>query len=68
MSVPDITTYAKKIRSPFSSRRIMSNLSSTLIVLSRFRTYIALGDVHLRFSLIFITKANYDEWGITPAP
>jgi len=36
-----------------------------LIVLRQFCTWIALGDVDFRFSLIFLSKANDEEGGIT---
>jgi len=42
----------------------MSNFSSVLIVFHRFFTSLALGDVYLHFSLIFIPKANADNGGI----
>jgi len=45
----------------------MSNFSSILIVFSQFFTCIALGDADLRFSSIFVPKANDDEGGITQA-
>jgi len=46
------------IRSPFSSRLIVCNFSSIWIVFRRFSTWIALGDVDIRFSLMFGKKAN----------
>jgi hypothetical protein len=39
----------------------MSNLSSVLIVVLRFFTWIELGDADLRFSLILVRKANAVE-------
>jgi hypothetical protein len=55
----------QKIRSPFPSQLITSNFSSLLIVFLGFFTWIALGDVLLRLSLLFLPKANADEGGIT---
>ena len=52
------------IHSTFSNWLIMSNFSSVLIVFHRFFTSLALGDVYLHFSLIFIPKANADNGGI----
>jgi hypothetical protein len=54
-----------KIRSPFPSQIITFNFSSLLIVFRGFFTWIALGHIHLRFSLLFIPKANADEGGTT---
>ena len=56
-----------KTGSPLSNQLIMSNFSSILIVFSQFFICIALGDVDLCFSLIFVPKANDDEGGITQA-
>jgi hypothetical protein len=47
--------------SPFSSRLVTSNFSSTPIVFHRIFTWIALGDVDLRFSLMLIRKADVVE-------
>jgi hypothetical protein len=44
------------IRSPFSSWLIACNFSSIWIVFRRFSTWIALGDVDIRFSLMLIRK------------
>jgi hypothetical protein len=49
------------IRSPFSSRLIMSNFSSVLIVFHRFFTWIVQGNADLHFSLILVWKANAVE-------
>ena len=48
------------VHSPFSSQLITSNFCSVPIVFHRFFTWIALGDVHLFFSLM-VTKANAVE-------
>jgi hypothetical protein len=53
------------IRSPFSGWLITSNFSAVLIVFHRFFTWIALGDVDLRFSLILVTNANAVQGGTT---
>ena len=45
-----------KVQSPFSSWLITYSFSSILLVLHRFFSCIALGDVGLHFSLIFIPK------------
>jgi hypothetical protein len=45
----------------------MYNFSSKSIVFCRFCTWIAQGDIDLRFSLILVTKANAVEGGITSA-
>jgi hypothetical protein len=50
--------------SPFSSRLIISYFPSIPIVNHEFFTWIALGVVDLRFSLILVTKANTFE-GVT---
>jgi hypothetical protein len=47
------------IHSPFSSQPITSNFSSVLIVSHHFFAGIAIGDVDLRFSLIWVTKSNF---------
>jgi hypothetical protein len=47
--------------SPFKSWLITSNISSVLIVFSQFFTWIALGDVNLHISLMFVIKANAVE-------
>jgi len=49
------------VHSPFSSWRITFSFSSVLII---FLTWITLGDVDLRFSLILVTKVNAIE-GVT---
>jgi len=46
-------------------KRVMSNFSLIPIVFHHFFTCIALGDVDLRFSLIFIPKATADKGEIT---
>ena len=56
-----------KLHSSFSCRLITSHFFSILIAFRRFFTCVALGDVDLRFSLIFVPKANDDERGITRA-
>ena len=43
----------------------MSNLSSVLIVFHKFFSGIALSDVHLCFSLIFVTNGKAVEGGTT---
>jgi len=53
------------IRSPFLSQLIMSNFSS--VVICRFFTWIALGDVDLHLSLILLTKAKAVEGGTKSA-
>jgi hypothetical protein len=53
--------------SPFSSRFITSNFTSTPAVFHQFFTCIALGDENVRFSLIFVPKATDEEGGITGA-
>jgi hypothetical protein len=45
----------------FSSCHDMSNFSSTQTVFHQFFSWTALGDIHLRFSLILVTKANAVE-------
>lgn len=42
----------------FSSRLIMSNLSSVPIVFHQFFTCIALGDIDLRFSLMLVKSSQ----------
>ena len=59
--------HMSKICSPSASLLITPNFSSILIVFHQFFTCIALGDVGLHFSLIFIAKANDYEGGITCA-
>jgi hypothetical protein len=54
-----------KIRSTFLSWLIMSNFSS--VVIRRFVTWIALGDVDLYLSLILATKAKAVERGTKSA-
>jgi hypothetical protein len=49
------------IHSPFSDQLITSIFSSALIVCRRFFTWIALGDVDLHFSFMFVRKANVVE-------
>ena len=54
--------HMSKVCSPISGHRlVMSNFSSLLIVFYRFFTWIALGDVDLRFSLMLARKANVVE-------
>ena len=55
------------ICSPFSSQFTISNLFSILIVFCQFSTWIALGDLGLHSSAIWVTKANTDEGGVTQA-
>jgi hypothetical protein len=55
------------IRSPFSIRLTTSNLSSILIVLCQFFTWIALGDQDLRSSLTWVTTASADDGRVTKA-
>ena len=55
------------IHSPFSSPLITSHFFSILIVFRQFFTCTALGDVDLRFSHIFVPKANDNEREITRA-
>jgi len=64
ISKSNITAYVKDF-SPFSSRLITSNLSS--VVIHRFFTWIALGDVDLHLSLILATKAKAVEGGTKSA-
>jgi hypothetical protein len=47
--------------SPFSGRHIMSYFSSLPIVVCRLYTWVAPGDVGLRFSLTLVGKANAVE-------
>ena len=49
------------IHSPFSSRLIMSNFSSLLIVFCQFFIWIALGDADSCFSLMLVRNANAVE-------
>jgi len=53
--------------SAFSDRRITFDFSSVLIVFRHFLTWVALGGVDLRFSLILTSKANAVEGGTTSA-
>jgi len=53
------------IHSSFSRWHIVSNLSSVLIVFHKFFSGIALSDVHLCFSLIFVTNGKAVEGGTT---
>ena len=55
------------ICSPFSSQHTTTNLSSILVVFCQFFTWIALGDLGLHFSLIWVTTANADEGRVTQA-
>jgi len=55
------------IHSPFSSRLITHNFSSIRIVFCRFFTWIALGEVDWRSSLILLTKPNDAEGENTSA-
>jgi hypothetical protein len=55
------------ICSPFSNQLTTSNLSVILIVFCQFFTRIALGDLGLRFSPIWVTKVNADEGRVTQA-
>jgi hypothetical protein len=55
------------IHSPFWSRLISSNFSSVLIVFPWLFTWIELGNVDLRFSLMLIIKANAVEGGTISA-
>jgi len=49
--------HTSTIHSPFSSQLITSNISSIPIVYHRFFTWIAVGDVDLRFSPMLVRKA-----------
>ena len=48
--------HTSTIRSPFSSRLSVCNFSSIWIVFRRYSTWIALGDVDIRFSLMLVRK------------
>ena len=52
---------------PFSNWLITSILSSIFIVFPRFFTWITLGHVDLRFSLILVANANAAEGGTVSA-
>ena len=56
--------HMSKNHSPFSSQFITSNIPSILIALLRFFTCTALGDVDLRFSLIFIPNPMTTTGGL----
>jgi hypothetical protein len=56
-----ILQHMSTIRPPFRSRFITSNFSSVLTVFCRIFTLMALGDVHLRFPLTLVGKANAVE-------
>jgi len=49
------------VHSPFSDRHITSHFSSVPIVVCRFYTWVAPGDVGLHFSLMLEGKANAVE-------
>jgi hypothetical protein len=57
MSESNITAYVSYLFT-FSSWLIMSHFSSMPIVFHQFFTWIALGDVDLRFSLKLVRKAS----------
>jgi hypothetical protein len=60
MSESNITAYVNNLLT-FSMSLIMSDFSSVPIVFCRFFTWIPLGDVDLRFSLMLVRKANAVE-------
>jgi len=53
--------HMSEICSPFSCLLVMSSFASVSIVCRHFFTWIALGDVDLRFLLRFVRKANAIE-------
>jgi len=55
------------IHSPFSSQLGTSNFSSILTIFCQFFTWIALGNIHLLFSLILVTTASAVEGETTSA-
>ena len=57
--------HASTVQSPFSSQLIASNSSLVLIIFCQCFTWIALGDVDLRFSLSLLPKVNGVEEEIT---
>jgi len=55
------TLHHMTVHSPFSDRHITSHFSSVPIVVCRFYTWVAPGDVGLHFSLMLEGKANAVE-------
>ena len=65
MNESNITLYVNS--STFASLLISFNVSSVLIVFSQFFAWIALDNVDLYFSLVWVTKANAIEEGTASA-
>jgi hypothetical protein len=56
-----ILLHVSTICSPFSSWLITSNFPSILIIFHWFFTWLALGDIHLHFSLMFVRISSAEE-------